>query len=315
MTLTATTTTLSGITPTGRLTLGNYLGALGRFAAQQEGGLYGIMNLHAMTVEHAPAVLAHRTREAFGLLLASGLDPERAVVFVQGDVPAHTELAYLLECTASFGEMRRMIQFKEKSAHQRSVRLSLLTYPALMAADILLYGTDRVPVGADQSQHVELARDLALRFNQRYGNTFAIPELSTPDSAARVMNLADPTRKMSKTAPDDDPGVVRLLDTNETIARKVSRAVTDEAGVDNLRDILRALTGTEPPSYAGAYRALKDDVTQALLTALTPVRAQFTALAADPYELDRIRRLGAARAMDLATPTLARARLAMGLAG
>jgi tryptophanyl-tRNA synthetase len=321
-------TSLSGITPTGRLTLGNYLGALSRFRAEQDGSLYGIMNLHAMTVEHAPAVLAHRTREAFGLLLASGLDPDRAVLFVQGDVPAHTELAYLLECTTSFGEMRRMIQFKEKSAGQQAVRLSLLTYPALMAADILLYDTARVPVGADQSQHVELARDLAARFNSRYGPTFRVPELSTPDSAARVMSLSEPLRKMSKTGPDGDPGVIRLLDTPDAIARKVARAVTDagtkvaydpvaKPGVSNLLEILGALTGCPPTAAAagiGTYRQLKDAVTAAVTEALSPVRERFTELAADPAELDRVRHRGAARAAALAAPTLARARRAMGLA-
>lgn len=320
--------TFSGITPTGRLTLGNHLGALHRFRAAQDGGLYGVMNLHAMTVQHAPAVLAHRTREAFGLLLASGLDPARAVVFVQGDVPAHTELAYLLECTATYGEMRRMIQFREKAAGQSSVRLSLLTYPALMAADILLYGTARVPVGSDQSQHVELARDVAARFNRQYGTVFVVPELSTPDSAARVMDLADPARKMSKTAPDGDPGVIRLLDTPDAIARKVARAVTDgggevrydpagKPGVSNLLEILAALTGRAPAGAAagiGSYRALKDAVTDAVVAALTPVRTRFCELAADPAELDRVRRLGARRASELATATLARARAAMGLA-
>ena len=319
---------LSGITPSGRLTLGNYLGALSRFPYAQDGALYGVMNLHAMTVEHDPAVLAHRTRETFGLLLAAGLDPERATVFVQGDVPAHSGLAYLLECTATYGEMRRMIQFKEKAAGQESVRLSLLTYPALMAADILLYGARRVPVGADQSQHVELARDLAIRFNRRYGTTFAVPELSTPDSAARVMDLADPHRKMSKTAPDGHPGTIRLLDPPEAVARKVARAVTDpgakveydpagKPGVSNLLEILAALSGGSPAAAAGgigSYRALKDAVTEAVLAALTPLRVRFTELAGDPAELDRVRRRGAERAAALAAPTLARARVVLGLA-
>jgi tryptophanyl-tRNA synthetase len=319
---------LSGITPSGRLTLGNYLGALRRFPYDQDGSLYGVMNLHAMTVEHEPGVLAHRTRETYGLLLAAGLDPDRATVFVQGDVPAHTELAYLLECTATYGEMQRMIQFKEKAAGQQSVRLALLTYPALMAADILLYGAARVPVGADQSQHVELARDLAIRFNRRYGNTFAVPRLSTPDSAARVMDLSDPARKMSKTAPDGHQGVIRLLDPPEAIARKVARAVTDPGtrveydpqgrpGVSNLLEILAALSGGTPAGEAaglGSYRAVKDAVTGAVLAALTPLRQRFIELTGDPAELDRVRRAGAERAAALAAPTLARARAVMGLA-
>jgi len=314
--------TFSGITPTGRLTLGNYLGALRRFPAAQDGGLFGVMNLHGMTLEHDPAELAARTREVFGLLLAAGLDPARAVVFVQGDVPAHTELAYLLECTATFGEMRRMIQFKEKSAGRESVRLALLTYPALMAADILLYGTAQVPVGADQAQHVELARDLATRFNRRYGPTFTVPRLSTPDGAARVMDLADPTRKMSKTATVE-AGVIRLLDPPAAIRRKVRRAVTDtggdvrsdpaaKPGVSNLLQILAALAGPSAPPPS--YRELKEAVAGAVIAELEPLQRRYRELAGDPGELDRLRRAGAARARELAAGTLARARRAIGAA-
>jgi len=320
------TRTFSGITPTGRLTLGNYLGALRRFPAAGHGSLFGVMNLHAMTVEHDPAALAGRTREVFGLLLACGLDPDRAVVFVQGDVPAHCELAYLLECTATFGEMRRMIQFREKSAGRGSVRLSLLTYPALMAADILLYGTDSVPVGADQAQHVALARDLAVRFNRRYGPTFTVPRLSTPDSAERVMDLADPVRKMSKTAVPDS-GVIRLLDPPDTIRRKIRRAVTDAdgtvrydpvagPGVSNLLEILSAVVGRGADALAAgldSYRALKEAVADAVVAELAPLQRRYRELAADPAELDRIRRHGADRARTLAAPTVARARAAIGL--
>jgi tryptophanyl-tRNA synthetase len=321
------TRTFSGITPTGRLTLGNHLGALRRFPASQDGGLFGIMNLHAMTVEHDPGTLAERTTEAFGLLLAAGLDPDRAVVFVQGDVPAHAELAYLLECTATFGEMRRMIQFKEKASGRDSVRLSLLTYPALMAADILLYDADQVPVGADQAQHVELARDLAVRFNRRYGRTFTVPRLSTPDSAERVMDLADPTRKMSKTAVAE-AGVIRLLDPPDVVRRKIGRAVTDAGGtvrydpaarpgVANLLEILAALAGGRPGALAaafGSYRDLKEAVADAVLAELAPLQGRYRELAADPAELARIRRHGAERARALAAPALARARAAIGLA-
>jgi tryptophanyl-tRNA synthetase len=319
--------TLSGITPTGRLTLGNHLGALRRFPQRQDGGLYGIMNLHGMTVEHQPATLAERTREAFALLLAAGLDPDRAVVFVQGDVPAHSELAYLLECTATFGEMRRMIQFKQKAAGRAEVRLSLLTYPALMAADILLYDAVEVPVGADQAQHVELARDLAVRFNHRYGPTFTVPRLSTPDGVARVMDLADPGRKMSKTATAE-AGVIRLLDPPEQIRRKVRRAVTDadgevrydpaaKPGVSNLLAVLAALTGRAAPEVAagiGSYRELKDAAADAVVAELEPLQRRYRELAGDPAELDRLRAHGARRARELAAPTVARARTAIGVA-
>jgi tryptophanyl-tRNA synthetase len=322
------TRTLSGITPSGQLTLGNYLGALRRFPGCQDGGLFGVMNLHAMTLEHRPQELAERTGEVFGLLLACGLDPRRATVFVQGDVPAHAELAYLLECTATYGEMRRMIQFREKAAGRESVRLSLLTYPALMAADILLYDTEQVPVGADQAQHVELARDLAVRFNHRYGHTFTVPRLCRPDSAARVMDLADPARKMSKSA-DCPAGVIRLLDPPETIRRKVRRAVTDgegsvrydpaaKPGVANLLEILAALSGDRPQALAagvGSYRALKDAVADAVVAELAPLQHRYRDLAADPAELARTRRRGAQAATALALPTLARARAAIGLAG
>ena len=321
------TRTFSGITPTGRLTLGNHLGALRRFPASQDGGLFGIMNLHAMTVEHDPGTLAERTTEAFGLLLACGLDPDRAVVFVQGDVPAHAELAYLLECTATFGEMRRMIQFKEKSAGRESVRLSLLTYPALMAADILLYHAEQVPVGADQAQHVELARDLANRFNRRYGPTFTVPRLSTPQCAERVMDLADPARKMSKTAASE-AGVIRLLDPPEAVRRKIRRAVTDTGGavrydpaagpgVANLLEILSGLAGARPDALAagfGSYRELKEAVADAVIAELAPLQRRYRELAADPAELGRIRRQGADRARALAAPAVARARAAIGLA-
>src|SRR4029079_17056725 len=268
---------LSLITPSGRLTLGNHLGAFrGMVAAQAESGghcFYGVADLHAMTTTHDPRVLRDTIAEVTALFLAVGLDPGRAVLFRQSDVPAHRELAYLLECTAYTGELARMIQYKEKGKDQPSTRVSLYTYPALMAADILLYRPTRVPVGDDQRQHVELTRDLAVRFNNTYGAVFTVPEIVTPAAGARVMDLQDPTRKMSKSAaPVVDGGVIRLLDPPDVVRRKIARAVTDsetgpgavrasdaKPGVTNLLDVLAACGG----STAGlaTYGALKAAVT------------------------------------------------------
>ena len=199
------TRVFSGVKPTGHLTLGNYLGAMRRWAEVDQhraDALFCVVDLHALTVDHDPARVRRLSRQAATLLLAAGLDPELCTVFVQSHVDEHARLSYLLECVATDGEMRRMIQYKEKAARERerggSVRLSLLTYPVLMAADILAYGTDEVPVGDDQAQHVELARDLAVRFNQRYGHTFVVPRATLPAVAARVMNLQEPTSKMGK---------------------------------------------------------------------------------------------------------------------
>ena len=221
---------LSLLKPTGHLTLGNYLGALRPMVTAQNEALadgqcfYGVCDLHAMTVAHDPARLRALTTELATLLLAVGLD--RSTLFVQSRVPAHTELAYLLECTAYTGELNRMIQFKEKGRGVDATRVSLYTYPVLMAADILLYRPEQVPVGDDQRQHLELTRDLALRFNRTYGPVFTVPEISTPPAGARVMSLSDPTSKMGK-SDDDDAGNLYLLDPPDVIRRKVARAVTD----------------------------------------------------------------------------------------
>lgn len=325
--MSSTVRTLSGIKPTGRMHLGNYVGAVSRWSnPAYEGSLFFVADLHAFTVEHAPVYVRAHTREMFGLLLASGLDPARVTVFVQSDVPAHTELTYLLECTASFGEMRRMIQFKEKSAGNESVRLSLLTYPALMAADILLYDAEAVPVASDQSQHVELARTLAQRFNHRYGETFVVPEVALPATATRVRDLADPSRKMEKSGGETS-GTIYVLDSPDAVRGKVGRAVTDSGGsvsydperkpgVSNLLEILGAATGTDPVAAAGgltSYARLKDAVADAVIALLTPVRRAYAELAADPAVLDLLREQGAERARTLAGPTLERARKAIGL--
>ena len=248
------TRTLSLLTPSGRLTLGSYLGALLPMSRRQEDAFYGVSDLHAMTTEHDPVRLRSYADETATLFLAVGLD--RATLFRQSHVPAHAQLAYLLECVATTGELNRMIQFKEKGRGVDSTRVSLFTYPALMAADILLYRPEQVPVGADQGQHVELTRDLALRFNRRYGPVFTVPEVVTAsDGTARVMDLMHPARKMSKSA--DAAGSVYLLDPPDVVRRKVARAVTDsdtgptavrrspdKPGVTNLLDILEACGGS-----------------------------------------------------------------------
>ncbi|MEV7618144.1 tryptophan--tRNA ligase [Streptomyces sp. NPDC089799] len=320
----------SGIKPTGHMTLGNYLGAVRQWVAAPDDGLFCVVDLHALTVEHDPARVRRLSRQAATLLLASGLDPERCTLFAQSHVDEHTRLAYVLECTASDGELRRMVQYKEKTAKARTsgeqVRLSLLTYPVLMAADILAYGTDEVPVGEDQRQHVELTRDLAVRFNQRYGHTFTVPRATLPPVAARVMNLQDPTSKMGK-SDDSGPGIVYLLDEPETVVRKVMRAVTDNEGgvvydraarpgAANLLDVLAACTGGDPERLAEGYEgygALKRDVAEAVVEVLRPVRERHAELAADPAAVERVLRAGAERARGLARPVVDRAYEAIGL--
>ncbi|MEU8794525.1 tryptophan--tRNA ligase [Streptomyces sp. NPDC048643] len=323
----------SGVKPTGHLTLGNYLGAVRRWAEVDQhraDALFCIVDLHALTVDHDPARVLRLSRQAATLLLASGLDPEVCTVFVQSHVDEHARLSYLLECVATDGEMRRMIQYKEKAARERarggSVRLSLLTYPVLMAADILAYGADEVPVGDDQTQHVELTRDLAVRFNQRYGHTFVVPRATRPEVAARVMNLQEPTSKMGK-SDDVGPGVVYLLDEPDAVRRKVMRAVTDSGqevaydreerpGVSNLLEILAACEGGDPEELSGTYTsygALKKDTAEAVVELLRPVQERHKELCADPAQVERVLRDGAARARERARPTVDAAYRAIGL--
>lgn len=310
------TRVFSGVKPTGHLTLGNYLGAMRRWAAvdqHRSDALFCVVDLHALTVDHDPARVRRLSRQAASLLLAAGLDPELCTVFVQSHVDEHARLSYVLECVATDGEMRRMIQYKEKAARERvrggSVRLSLLTYPVLMAADILAYGTDEVPVGEDQTQHVELARDLAVRFNQRYGHTFVVPRATSPAVAARVMNLQEPASKMGK-SDDTGPGIVYLLDEPDVVRKKVMRAVTDSgrdvvydpeerAGLANLLEILAACTDGEPAELAGgydSYGALKKDTAEAVVEMLRPVRERHMELSADPGYVDGVLREGAEKA-------------------
>ncbi|MFD8615144.1 tryptophan--tRNA ligase [Streptomyces sp. NPDC059631] len=327
------TRVFSGVKPTGHLTLGNYLGALRQWAETDQhraDSLFCVVDLHALTVDHDPARVRRLSRQAATLLLAAGLDPERCTVFVQSHVDEHARLSYLLECVATDGEMRRMIQYKEKSAREQvrggSVRLSLLTYPALMAADILAYDTDEVPVGEDQTQHVELARDLAVRFNHRYGQTFTVPKATPPKVAARVMNLQDPTSKMGK-SDDTGPGIVYLLDEPEVVRKKVMRAVTDSGqdvvhdraarpGVTNLLEILAACAGGDPEALAAAYSsygALKKDTAEAVVETLRPVQERHRELCADPGYLEQVLRAGAEKARTMARPTVDAAYRAIGL--
>ena len=321
--------TLSLVVPSGRLTLGNLLGAIQHWVADQRGAdtLYGIADMHALTTPHDPAAVWTATLEQAGLLLAAGLDPGRCTVFVQSHVPAHAELLWLLEATAYDGELRRMIQYKEKSARHPSVRAALLTYPVLQAADVLLYDVAAVPVGDDQRQHLELARDLALRFNRMYGQTFVVPRAVTPAVGARLMDLQDPAVKMSKSAPPEAAGVIRLLDPPDVVRRKISRAVTDSRqrlepgtapgpGVANLLAVLAACTGRTPEQAAAgvdSYRELKEACTEAVTGLLAPLQARYAVLAADPQAVTRALREGAERARSLAAGPLARAKRAIGL--
>jgi tryptophanyl-tRNA synthetase len=321
---------LSLITPTGRLTLGNHLGALRRFVAAQDAAsspddcFFGLSDLHALTTPQDPTVLRATIREMATLFLAAGLDPSRVTLFRQSLVPAHRELAYLLECTAYTGELNRMIQYKEKGRGVPSTRVSLFTYPALMAADILLYRPSQVPVGDDQRQHVELTRDLAIRFNHTFGPVFVVPEVTVPRAGARVMDLQNPSAKMSKSA-DPDAGVIRLLDPPDVVRRKVARAVTDsdtgpdavrpdraeKAGVTNLLDILEACGGSA--EGITTYGALKSAVTDAVVATLAPVQKAYAELADDPAYVDAVFADGSARCREVTASVLADATAAMGL--
>src|SRR3954471_3309014 len=310
------TRTLSLLTPSGRLTLGSYLGALLPMSRRQDDAFYGVSDLHAMTTEHDPARLRAYADETAALFLAVGLD--RATLFRQSHVPAHAQLAYLLECVATTGELNRMVQFKEKGRGVDSTRVSLFTYPALMAAEILLSRPPQVRVGADQKQHVELTRDLALRFNRRYGEVFTVPEVVTAsDGTARVMDLLHPDRKMSKSA--DAAGSVYLLDPPDVVRRKVARAVTDsdtgpdavraeretKPGVTNLLDILAACGGSA--DGITTYGALKRAVTDAVVAELEPVQKRYAELAADPAYVAGVFEAGAARCREVTAPVLAAA--------
>jgi tryptophanyl-tRNA synthetase len=323
------TRVLSGIQPTGETHLGNYLGAVRNWVADQHehDAFFVVVDLHALTIPQDPAELRAKTLGMATLLLAAGLDPEVCTLFVQSHVAEHSQLGWIMECQASIGELQRMVQFKDKSAKQSGfISSGLLTYPALQAADILLYDADRVPVGDDQRQHLELTRDLAIRFNSRYGDTFVVPAHAIPPVGARVMDLQAPERKMSKSL-DSPQGTVLVLDDPKVIERKFRRAVTDseaevrydpeaKPGVANLLSILAAATGGDPEVLAedySQYGPLKADTAEAVLALLAPVQKRFAALAADPAATREILALGAAKAGATAQVTMARVRDRLGL--
>ncbi|HEY3811324.1 MAG TPA: tryptophan--tRNA ligase [Acidimicrobiales bacterium] len=325
----------SGIKPTGDPHLGNLLGAVRWWVEDQRQGdsFFCVVDLHALTEPGDPAELRRATMTMATLLLAAGLDPDASTIFVQSHVPAHTQLAWLLECTAGMGELRRMTQFKDKSAREgeESARVGLFTYPVLMAADILLYDTDRVPVGDDQRQHLELTRVLAQRFNTRYGPTFTVPAAAVPPAGRgdRIMDLQDPTKKMSKSSASPQ-GTVGLFDDPATIERKVKRAVTDtdtgpdavrydpvaKPGVANLLELLAAVQGRRPEDVAGAYTQygpLKADVAAAVVSVVEPIQAAYRKWTDDPGAAAEVLQAGAQRAGAVARVTLRRAYDAVGL--
>lgn len=322
------TRVLSGLKPTGPVTLGNYLGALRIWVEEQHQAEshFTVVDLHALTVAFEPERLRALSLENALCMIAAGLDPDVCTLFVQSHVPQHTELSWLLECTASYGELSRMTQFKDKSAEQEFVSAGLFTYPVLMAADIVLYDIDEVPVGEDQKQHVELTRNLAQRFNARYGEVLRVPEPTIPKVGARVKDLQDPTRKMSASAASQ-AGTILLLDPPEVVERKVKRAVTDtepevrfdpeaKPGVSNLLTILAAATGDDPVTLAGKYSQygpLKADTAAALIELLAPIQARYHELAGDPAAAGEVLARGAAKAEAVAAATLRRCKEAVGL--
>jgi tryptophanyl-tRNA synthetase len=319
---------LSGVQPSGDLHLGNYLGAFRNWVADQHefDAFFCVVDLHALTLDHDPALLTAKTIETAENLLAVGLDPTVCTLFVQSHVPEHPRLTWLLECTATYGELRRMTQFKDKGGEQETVRAGLLTYPVLMAADILLYEAERVPVGDDQRQHLELTRTVATRFNNRYGETFVVPESAVPKLGARVMDLQEPRRKMSKSV-SSPLGTVLVLDSPEEIDHKVRKAVTDtetevrydpehKPGVSNLLELLSVATDGDPVALAGNfvnYGQLKAAVAEALIELLRPVRERLLELQSEPGYVQSVLAEGAEKAHAVAGPTLDRAMRAVGL--
>jgi len=330
---TARARVFSGMQPSGAVHLGNLLGALTSWVALQDEAdcVYSVVDLHAITApdDHDPTLLRQRTLDLAAVLYGVGVDPGRSTLFVQSHVREHAELAWLFNCVATFGELGRMPQFKEKSAgRDASVSVGLFDYPVLQTADILLYHATKVPVGEDQRHHIELARDIGQRFNHRFGDVFTLPTAILPPVAARVMDLQDPTRKMSKSSTSEK-GVVFVLDEPDAVAAKFRSAVTDsdgevridrkgKPGVTNLLEILAAVTRRTVDEVAiehagSGYGALKSAVAEAVIEFLTPMRVRSLELAQDPAELERLLADGAGRARAVAGPTLVRARDAMGL--
>jgi tryptophanyl-tRNA synthetase len=320
----------SGIQPTGAKHFGNYAGGFRQYVETQERGdaFFCVVDLHSITVEYDPADLRERTLDLAAMLFAVGLDPDRSTVFVQSHVSAHAEAAWLLSAVTSYGQLGRMTQFKDKSEQRDFVSAGLFTYPVLMSGDILLYQTDIVPIGDDQRQHLELARDTAERFNARFGEVFTVPDGVYPEVGARVMDLQEPTRKMSTTGGTPQ-GTILMLDPPDTIRKKLRSAVTDsgseirrgddKAGVSNLIDIMSVATGETPEAIearydGGGYGAFKQDVAEAVVAVLAPIQARYGELRADPGELQRLLRLGADKARAASAPTLERMVELMGFA-
>ena len=320
----------SGIQPTGNIHIGNYLGAIKQWVKRQDDydNIFCIVDLHAITVPQDPMALKAKTREVSGLLLAAGIDPRRSILFIQSDISAHAELAWILNCFIPMGWMQRMTQFKEKSLKQKEqVSVGLFDYPALMAADILLYNTDIVPVGDDQKQHVELARDAAQRFNSIFGETFKLPEPVIPEVGARIMGLDDPTKKMSKSEAAA-AHAINLLDSPDDIKSKLARATTDSQrdilfdenrpGVYNLLVIYELFSGQSRKEIEAhfadkGYAALKKEIGEVVVAGLRPLQERYRELTADPTYIDSLLAEGADRARPMAEKTLALVRERVGL--
>lgn len=321
----------SGIQPTGQLTLGNYIGALRNFKLLEDeyDCLYSIVDMHALTVRQVPSELRKACLRTMSIFLASGLDPKKNIIYFQSHVHEHAELSWYLNCFTYMGELQRMTQFKDKSAkHADNINAGLFTYPVLMAADILLYMSDLVPIGADQKQHLELARDVAQRFNAVYGDVFVVPEGYFPKVGARVMSLQDPTRKMSKSDPEET--YIAILDKPEIIRKKMRRAVTDsdnsvifdpenKPGVSNLMSIMSALTGMTmdqiTADYSGkGYGAFKDAVADSVIAVLEPIQNEYDRIIGDKAYLQEVMQDGAERASALAHRTMLKVRKKLGIA-
>jgi tryptophanyl-tRNA synthetase len=321
----------SGVQPTGNIHLGNYLGALRNWVALQREyeSFYCIVNLHAITIAQDPKTLAEKTRELACIYLAVGIDPQVSAIFVQSDVSEHTELTWLLNCITRMSELERMTQFKDKARKlQENVGVGYFDYPVLMASDILLYQTDLVPVGEDQKQHLELTRDIAIRFNRDYGETFRVPEAFIPKVGARIMSLADPTKKMSKSDKESEAGCIMLLDDADAVRRKFKRAVTDSGteirfdstrpAINNLLTIYQLLTQKSPEAIEEhfarkGYSHLKAELAEVTIEFLQPFQERVRGI--DDDRLDGILKAGAARAQSIAGATLDRAKRRMGLLG
>lgn len=313
--------------PSGPMHIGNYLGAVKQWVAtQNHDAFYCVVDLHALTLQIDPEKLREQTTELLASYLACGLDPDVCTVFLQSQVPYHAQLNWLLECVATYGELSRMTQFKEKAQRQEGYRVGLLTYPVLMAGDILLYEAAEVPVGDDQRQHLELARVIAERFNNRYGKTFTVPVAVQPKVAARVMDLQEPTRKMSKSV-SSPLGSIYLFDTPADIERKVRKAVTDtdnevrfdwehKPGLSNLLEMYSSFSGDKPDDVAGRYSRygdLKGDLATLIVESLAPIQRRYRELLADPGELHAVAMRGSLKAAEVAGPVYHRAARAMGL--